>query len=287
MLSVLVIDDQKSLLEVIRPLLERFGNMNVKTAVSAQEALDLLMSNTYDAMVVDYDLPEINGIDFLKMIRAKGNTTPLIIYTGVGREYAAIEALNYGADFFLKKGDDVQDQLLDMVHMIRQAVDRRNMGRGPGTTQKILSDAFNFFHQPAFVIDREGNVIVWNKGMAAITGIREGDMLGKGDWEYSIPFFGHRSPMLSDLIFQDDATLLENHYTIIEKEKGTITAWTKATPEEGRQTVLWMKSTALYDSKGVFIGVMGRVRDVTEEMGEELLTIPKQVAGSSSTPLST
>ena len=45
-------------------------------------------------------------------------------------------------------------------------------------------------------------------------------MLGKGDWEYSIPFFGHRSPMLSDLIFQDDATLLENHYTIIEKEKG-------------------------------------------------------------------
>jgi len=231
MLSVLVIDDQKSLLEVIRPLLERFGNMNVKTAVSAQEAMDLLMSNTYDAMVVDYDLPDINGIEFLKIIRAKGNTTPLIIYTGVGREYAAIEALNYGADFFLKKGDDVQGQLLDMVHMIRQAVDRRNMGRGPGTTQKVLADAFNFFNQPAFIIDREGTVIVWNKGMAALTGIREGDMLGKGDWEYSIPFFGHRSPMLSDLIFQDDAAIIENHYTIIEKDKGTITAWTKATPE--------------------------------------------------------
>ncbi len=271
MLSVLVIDDQKSLLEVIRPLLERFGNMNVKTAVSAQEALDLLTSTTYDAMVVDYDLPDINGIEFLKIIRAKGNTTPLIIYTGVGREYAAIEALNYGADFFLKKGDDVQEQLLDMVHMIRQAVDRRNMGRGPGTTQKILSDAFNFFNQPAYVIDREGNVIVWNKGMAAMTGIREGDILGKGDWEYSIPFFGHRSPMLSDLIFQDDATILENHYSVIEKGAGTITAWTKATPEEGRQVILWMKSTALYDSKGVFIGVMGRVRDVTEEMGAELL----------------
>jgi hypothetical protein len=136
------------------------------------------------------------------------------------------------------------------------------------------------------VIDREGNVIVWNKGMAAMTGIREGDMLGKGDWEYSIPFFGHRSPMLSDLIFQEDATILENHFTIIEKEKGTITAWTKATPEEGRQTVLWMKSTALYDSKGIFIGVMGRVRDVTEEMGAELLTIPKQATESSVTPLS-
>jgi DNA-binding response OmpR family regulator len=287
MLSVLLIDDQNSLLEVIRPLLERIGQMQVKTSTTAKEALELLMSTTFDAMIVDYDLPEINGIELLKIIRAKGDTTPVIIFTGVGREYAAIEALNNGADFFLKKDDDVRTQLLEMVQMIHQAVDKRNMGRGPGTTQKILSDAFNFFSQPAYIIDREGNVIVWNKGMTALTGMKEGDILGKGDWKYSIPFFGHKSPMLSDLIFQDDATILENHYTIIEKEKGTITAWTKATPEEGHQTVLWMKSTALYDSKGTFIGVMGTVKDVTEEMGAELLTLPpKTISGaeSSGTP---
>jgi DNA-binding response OmpR family regulator len=271
MLSVLVIDDQKPMLEVIRLFLERFGNMNVKAALSAKEALEILMSSSFDAMVVDYDLPEINGIDFLKMLRARGDTTPVIIFTGVGREYAAIQALNNGADFFLKKGDDAQSQLLEMVHMIRQAVDRRNLGRGPGATQKVLSDALNFFHQAAFVIDREGKVMVWNKGMEKMTGIAEGDILGKGDWDYSIPFFGHRAPMLSDLIFQDDATITENNYSIIEKEKGTITAWIKAIPEEGRQIILWMKSTALYDSKGMFIGVMGKIRDITEEMGPELL----------------
>jgi len=277
MLSVLLIDDQNPLLEVIHPLLERIGHMKVKTALSAKEALALLTGTTFDAMIVDYDLPEINGIEFLKIIRAKGDTTPVIIFTGVGREYAAIEALNYGADFFLKKGDDVQAQLLEMVQMIHQAVDQRNMGKGPGTTQKILSDAFNFFHEAAYVIDREGKVIVWNKEMAELTGIKPGDILGKGDWEYSIPFFGHKTPMLSDLVFQNDAAILENKYCIIEKEKGTVTAWTKAIPEEGRQSVLWMKSTALYDSKGVFIGVMGKVRDITEEMGADLLNKPVQV----------
>jgi hypothetical protein len=102
-------------------------------------------------------------------------------------------------------------------------------------------------------------------------GLPEQDILGKGDWDYSIPFFGHRAPMLSDLIFQDDATITENNYTIIEKENGTIAAWIKAIPEEGRQIILWMKSTALYDSKGMFIGVMGKIRDITEEMGPELL----------------
>jgi DNA-binding response OmpR family regulator len=276
MLSVLVIDDQKPLLEVMGLFLERFGNMNVKTALSAKEALNLLVNNTFDAMVVDYDLPEINGIEFLKMLRAKGDTTPFIIFTGVGREYAAIEALNNGADFFLKKGDDAQSQLLEMVHMIRKAVDRRNLGRGPGTSQKLLSDALNFFHQAAFVVDREGKVIVWNKGMAAMTGIDEEKILGKGDWEYSIPFFGHRAPMLSDLIFQDDATIQQNNYSIIEKEKGTITAWIKATSKEGHPIILWMKSTALYDSKGMFIGVMGKVKDITEEMGAEFLAKSSQ-----------
>jgi tetratricopeptide (TPR) repeat protein len=114
-------------------------------------------------------------------------------------------------------------------------------------------------------------VIVWNKGMAAMTGIDEEKMLGKGDWEYSIPFFGHRAPMLSDLIFQDDATIQQNNYSIIEKEKGTVIAWIKATSKEGLPVILWMKSTALYDSKGLFIGVMGKVKDITEEMGAEFL----------------
>ena len=286
MLSVLVIDDQKPLLEVISLFLERFGNMNVKTALTAKEAMNLLVNTTFDALVVDYDLPEINGIDFLKMLRAKGDTTPFIIFTGVGREYAAIEALNNGADFFLKKGDDAQSQLLELVHMIRKAVDRRNIGRGPGTSQKLLTDALNFFHQAAYIVDREGKVIVWNKGMTEMTGIEDDKILGKGEWEYSIPFFGHRAPMLSDLIFQDDATIAQNNYTIIEKDKGTITAWTKSVNAQGSQKVLWMKSTALHDSKGMFIGVMGKVRDITDELGPELIAQQPQTIPAS-TPANT
>jgi tetratricopeptide (TPR) repeat protein len=95
--------------------------------------------------------------------------------------------------------------------------------------------------------------------------------------------------MLSDLIFQDDATIAQNNYTIIEKDKGTITAWTKTVNEQGTQKVLWMKSTALYDSKGMFIGVMGKVRDVTDELGPELLaqqpqTIPASTPAETAVP---
>ena len=80
--------------------------------------------------------PDISGIEFLKIVRAKGDTTPIIIFTGVGRENAAIEALNNGADFFLKKGEDPHAQFRNMVHMINQAMERRSMGRAIGTSAK-------------------------------------------------------------------------------------------------------------------------------------------------------
>jgi tetratricopeptide (TPR) repeat protein len=164
-----------------------------------------------------------------------------------------------------------------LVKIIRKAVDQRKIGRGLGTSQKLLSDAFNFFEQAAYVIDNEGKVIVWNKAMAAMTGIDEDKILGKGEYEYSISFFKNKAPMLSDLIFQDDAIIMQNNYSIIEKDKGTITAWTKSVTADGSQNVLWMKSTALYDSRGMFIGVMGKVKDVTDELGPELLAQTSQV----------
>ena len=133
--TVLIIDDQQDLLDITRLFLERFGEMNVDTAKSAKEALAKMKDKNFDALVVDFDLPDISGIEFLKIVRAKGDTTPVIIFTGVGRENAAIEALNNGADFFLKKGEDPHAQFRNMVHMINQAVERRSMGRAIGTSE--------------------------------------------------------------------------------------------------------------------------------------------------------
>ena len=204
MRSVLIVDDEKILLDATRSFLERFGNMNVQTAISAKDALGILATETFDALVVDYYLPEITGIELLKIIRAKGDTTPVIIFTGVGRENAAIEALNNGADFFLKKGDNPSSEFRELAHMINQAVERRHVGKSLGISGKVLSGTVSFFPEPAFAIDREGKVLAWNQGMADLTGISVADITGKGEGAYSVPFFGRKAPMLADLIFEKD-----------------------------------------------------------------------------------
>ena len=57
MRSVLIIDDQQDLLDITRLFLERFGEMNVETAKTAKEALAMMKDRSFDALVVDFDLP--------------------------------------------------------------------------------------------------------------------------------------------------------------------------------------------------------------------------------------
>jgi DNA-binding response OmpR family regulator len=268
--SVLILDDQQDLLDITRLFLERFGEMNVDTAKTAKEALAKMKDRSFDALVVDFDLPDISGIEFLKIVRAKGDTTPIIIFTGVGRENAAIEALNNGADFFLKKGEDPHAQFRNMVHMINQAVERRSMGRAIGTSERLLSETIAFFSEPAYAIDREGKVIAWNLAMAEFTGIEAKSMLGKGEGKYSVPIFGRKAVMLTDMIFDDETTIVKSGYTIISKEPDSVTAWIKTTGPEGQDRFLWMKASALHDGKGVFVSSIGTVKDITEELGPEL-----------------
>ncbi len=269
--SVLIIDDQQDLLDVTRLFLERFGGMRVETAKTAKEALARLKDLTFDALVVDLDLPDISGIEFLKILRAKGDTTPIIIFTGVGRENAAIEALNNGADFFLKKGEDPHAQFRTMVHMINQAVERRSMGRSMGTSERLLAETISFFSEPAYALDRTGKVIAWNRAMAEVSGIESKSMVGKSDGKYSVPFFGHKALMLTDMIFDTDTTIEKNGYTIVSKGEGAVSAWTRTTGKDGEDRVLLMKASALHDGKGVFVSTIGTVRDITEDLGPELL----------------
>jgi PAS domain S-box-containing protein len=279
MLSVLVIDDEQDLLELVQHFLERFGDMKVETSRSTKEALGFVNTKEYDAIVLDCFMPELTGIDFLKILRAKGDTTPIIIFTGVGRENSVIDAINYGADFFLKKGDDPKTQFRMLAHMIRQSIDRRSVGRSMGTSQRIISEVISFSPEAMFAIDREGRVVAWNTAMEELSGVAADVIVGKGDHEYAMPFLGKKAPMLIDLVLTPDTELVAHNYTIISRDKGTAVAWIKVTKPNGKELIFWMRAKPLYDGKGGFIGAAGSVRDITDLAGFTLKGAPSQPTG--------
>jgi PAS domain S-box-containing protein len=281
MLSVLAIDDEPDLLDIVRHFLERYGDMKVETTPSTTEALNLISKKEYDAIILDYFMPEISGIEFLKILRAKGDTTPVIIFTGVGREHAAIEALNNGADFFLQKGEDPKTQFRELAHMIKQARDRRSVGRSPGTSKRIIADVMSFSPEAMVGIDREGTVIAWNTAMAELSGVNAEVMVGRSDHEYAVPFYGKKVPMLVDLVFATDAELGAHNYNIVSRDKGAVIAWTRVVRPDNRELTLWMRAMPVYDGKGVFIGAIGSVRDITDLAATALkstVSVPQSVS---------
>ncbi len=125
--SVLYVDDEPALLEVGKLFLEEIGQFSVDVTTSAPDALTLLNSKMYDAIISDYQMPEMDGIEFLKQVRRSGNTIPFILFTGRGREEVVIQALNEGADFYLQKGGEQKSQFAELAHIVAVSLRRQRV----------------------------------------------------------------------------------------------------------------------------------------------------------------
>ena len=126
MYRILYVDDEPALLEIAKVFLEQGRQFSVDIITSAPAALALLDSKDYDAIIADYQMPEMDGIELLKAVRTSGNAIPFILFTGRGREEVVIQALNEGADFYLQKGGDPRAQFAELSNKIRYAVKRRS-----------------------------------------------------------------------------------------------------------------------------------------------------------------
>ncbi len=273
MFSVLLIDDEPDVLNVFRLLAERAGDMTIYTAGSAEEGFGHLEKNRYDAIIVDYDIPEINGIQFLKILRSRRSTTPVIFFTGAGREHTAIEALNNGANFYLKKADDPpHHQYQQLASMVKSAVEGNYLGKPVGTSQKVIEEMVHFTSDPSFAIDRNGSVIAWNDSLEQLTDIPATEMMGRKDYVYAEPFFGMRKKTLLDLVHASDEEIKKHHYMLISRvQKGPVIAVTRGQRKDGRDWTLWTKAMPLFDGQGNFIATVGTVKDVTNTFSDVII----------------
>ena len=138
-ISVLYVDDESGLLDICKLFLEKTKEFSVTTATSAQAALDLLKTNGIQAVVSDYKMPGMNGIELLKEVRANDKNIPFIMFTGKGREEIAVEAFENGADFYLQKGGAPKPQYAELMHKIKAAVGHRHADEQVTTLNRLYS----------------------------------------------------------------------------------------------------------------------------------------------------
>jgi CheY-like chemotaxis protein len=114
------IDDEEPLLEVAKAFLEDEGGLRVDVFGVVWDAFSALNQRPYDVIVCDYQMPEMDGLQVLRVLRENGSHVPFILFTGKGREEVAIEALNLGADRYIQKGGDPKAQFVELKHAVVQ-----------------------------------------------------------------------------------------------------------------------------------------------------------------------
>jgi PAS domain S-box-containing protein len=159
--------------------------------------------------------------------------------------------------FYMQQRNDWERQILTASEAAIKESERR------------LTDIINFLPDATLVIDREGKVISWNKAIEEMTGVAANAILGKGDHEYSIPFYGERRPILIDLVFEDNEEI-KKKYPFIQRNGNKL--FSEIYIERlsgGKGAYLWFIVSPLYDTKGNVIGAIETIRDITNRKQAE------------------
>lgn len=180
LISVLFVDDEPSICDIARIYLEeRFGGFTLTGVTDGEEALNIVNTRTFDAIVSDYEMPGLNGLQLLRTIRDRNDNTPFLVCTGKSRHEVVIEALNAGADFYLQKGEDPLVLFTEMKQMIIQAVNRRRSEKALAKSRNLVEEIIDFLPDATMAVDSSNRIIAWNRIMENLTGISTESVLNQ------------------------------------------------------------------------------------------------------------
>ena len=141
-----------------------------------------------------------------------------------------------------------------------------------------LANIISFLPEPVFAIDCSGTVIIWNRAMERLTGTSADDVIGRGNYEYSLHLLGARKPALLNMVFESDETLVRHGYTAIVRDHHTVRAEVETQNIRGAAAVLRLTASPLYDEKGQLAGSIESTQDITQikKAEQELREIKEQ-----------
>lgn len=247
MISVLCVDDDSALLDILKTFMERSGEFSVETASSGREAIERLKNERYDALVADYLMPEMDGIELLKYVRPRCNGMPFIFFTGNGDEDAAIEALNTGADFYIRKGGEPRTRFAELETKIRSSVARRQSEQSLRQSELAYRTLVENLADIVYTVNDDG-IVTYVSPRITRFGYDSKDIVGKD---------------FSMLVCAEDIPSVAHYFTDIKQ--GIISPLDfRITDKTG--LLRWVRATGqpiIDHSKCV--GVQGQLTEITED----------------------
>ena len=251
-IRILHVDDEAAFFLVTRRSLEIEGNFQIDTALSVDKALKKLKEKKFDVLVSDYQMPGKDGLEFLKELRAKGDNTPFIMFTGRGREEVAIQALNLGADQYINKIGDPETVYSELAHSIKAVVATNRLKEDLQESQESFKQLFMGNPEPTVYTDSNFDILDINSRFTKLFGYSLNEVKGKNINDVVVPQDRMEEAKILDRKIQKEYA---SHDAVRKKKDGTLVDVSIA--------------VAPLIVKGKLKGYVGVYKDITERKKAE------------------
>lgn len=244
-------DDENFLDAARRSIVREETNFEVKTAISGKDALSKVAEDTFDAIVADYQMPDMDGLELLNLLWREQEFLPFIFLTGQGHEEVAIQALNRGADYYLRKDEDPATLYVKLVQILHILIKHKQ-------TEQALRESEERFRQVAenaleiiWEIDTNGLYTYISPVVEKVLGYKPEDIVGKKHF-YDLY---HR---------EDQEQAKTTAFKIFEKKESFREATNRTRRNDGSTAWLLSSGVPILTIKGELRGYRGAAIDITE-----------------------
>ena len=200
------------------------------------------------------------SLNYIEEVRAGKSTSYENIFNlEHGRRWIKV---NYEPDL------DDQGKVKGIIVLSYDITELKQAEEDVRNSERRFADIINFLPDATFVIDTERKVIAWNRAIEELTGVKAQEIVGKGNYEYAIPFYGRRRPILIDLALDWNDEIAKK-YQYVKKEGDTLVSETRNPPFRPESSLFWNSARPLFNAQGEAIGAIEVIRDITERMRSE------------------
>lgn len=256
-ITVLVVDDDPNQLDLTATFLEREEEgFETITETKASDAVEYLEGADVDAIVSDYDMPRMNGLEFLETVRNPDGNIPFVLFTGKGSEEIASEAISKGVtDYLQKQSDPTQYSIL--ANRVRNAVEQYRASEALKRSQEKFSKLVRNSTDVMAIVNENAQFEYISPACEQVLGYDQEELIGTVAFDYMPP--------------DDREEAMEKFFAAIENPEMEPSVEFRFEHPENGWTVVDARGVNLFDDDFIN-GFVVNARDITDmkEQQQEL-----------------
>ncbi|MFH1470364.1 MAG: GAF domain-containing protein, partial [Candidatus Micrarchaeota archaeon] len=237
-----------------RSLCKYTADFEMYEANSGDDALEQIEKNNFDCLLVDYDMPGMNGLELLSELRAQGNEVPVVFLTGQGNEEVVVEALRGGAsDYFVKGENFVLYQRI--ANSIIEAVEKRQVSKALAESENKFRGLVEHTEELVWQMDRNAVFTYVNPMVRELIGYEPEEVIGRSLFDFKSTEEAKKASVLFSAFASKQERIVAREHTFLHKDGHPVLFETNASP--------------IFDALGDICGYSGASRDITERKQAE------------------